>query len=56
MKLSTLLAVIFCACGIANIEQAEANCPRCVEARENNARNVNPFFYYDDYVDAQQQK
>lgn len=56
MKLCTLLAVLFCACGISTIGHVEGYCARCVEARDNNERNVNEYFYYEDYVEAQKQK
>lgn len=56
MKLFTLLAVFFCACGMTAINDAEAYCARCVEANENNKRNINEHFYYEDYLDAQHQK
>lgn len=56
MKYLTLLAVIFCACSTCVINDAEAYCARCVQANENNKRNINEHFYYEDYVEAQQLK
>ena len=56
MKLYTLLAVLFCACGISNITYVEATCARCVQAREYNANHANEYFYYEDYVEAQKQQ
>lgn len=56
MKFATLFAVLFCVCGISAITDAEAYCARCVEANENNKRNINEHFYYEDYVEAQQDK
>lgn len=55
MKTWMFLAVLFCACGITQIPNLEGTCPRCVEARENNAKNVNEYFYYEDYLQAQEQ-
>jgi hypothetical protein len=56
MKHLTLLAVLFCACGITQIADVEGYCARCVQANENNKRNINEHFYYEDYVEAQQQR
>lgn len=55
MKKWTLLAILFCACGITTITEVEGYCSRCIEARENNARNVNEYFYYEDYLNSQKQ-
>lgn len=32
--------------------QAIKHCARCVEARENNLKHPNPYFYYEEYVEA----
>lgn len=31
-------------------------CARCVEAREYNSKHPNPYFYYEDYVEAKEEK
>lgn len=53
-KITTLISsALLIACAAS----AFANCPRCVEARENNKINgSNEFFYYEDYVNAEQKK
>ena len=56
MKQLALLAILFCACGVTAINDAEAYCARCVQANENNQRNINEHFYYEDFVEAQQQQ
>lgn len=53
MNKKTILAIIFFACFIVKINNAEALCARCVEANENNKNNPNPYFYYEEYLDAQ---
>lgn len=55
MYKNILMAILLTCCSsVACKQEAQAYCPRCVEARANNAANPNPYFYYEDYQTAKQ--
>lgn len=53
MRQLTFALLTFCFSFLAVAPSVEAGCARCIEARKNNEKNKNTYFYYDDYVKSQ---
>lgn len=53
MRKLTFALLAFCFSCIAVAPSVEAVCTRCIEARKNNEKNKNKYFYYEDYVNSQ---